>query len=98
MASLSIRKLDDETCEQLRALAARHGVSMEEEVRQIFEAGRRFPGAYGGSVFEGLRSQPGSQKECAGADRSRGEALIHPATGRMVKSSPEPLNAKGNPR
>lgn len=37
MTSLSIRKLDDETCEQLRARAARHGVSMEEEVRQILK-------------------------------------------------------------
>jgi plasmid stability protein len=37
MAILSIRKLDDETCEQLRARAARHGLSMEEEVRQILK-------------------------------------------------------------
>lgn len=35
MASLSIRKLDDEIYERLRAQAARRGVSMEEEVRQI---------------------------------------------------------------
>jgi plasmid stability protein len=35
LASLSIRKLDDETYERLQAQAARHGVSMEEEVRQI---------------------------------------------------------------
>lgn len=35
MASLSIRKLDDETYERLRVQAARRGVSMEEEVRQI---------------------------------------------------------------
>ena len=35
MASLSIRKLDDEVYEQLRTRAARHGVSMEEEARQI---------------------------------------------------------------
>lgn len=35
MASLSIRKLDDEIYERLQAQAARHGVSMEEEVRQI---------------------------------------------------------------
>lgn len=35
MASLSIRKLDDETYERLQTQAARHGVSMEEEVRQI---------------------------------------------------------------
>jgi plasmid stability protein len=37
MASLSIRKLDDETYEQLRDRAARHGVSMEEEARQILK-------------------------------------------------------------
>jgi len=35
MASLSIRKVDDETYNRLRDRAARHGVSMEEEVRQI---------------------------------------------------------------
>lgn len=37
MASLSIRKLDDEIYDQLRARAARHGVSMEEEARQILK-------------------------------------------------------------
>ena len=35
MASLSIRKLDDEVHARLRDRAARHGVSMEEEARQI---------------------------------------------------------------
>lgn len=35
MASLSVRKLDDHIYEQLRVRAAKHGVSMEEEVRQI---------------------------------------------------------------
>jgi plasmid stability protein len=35
MASLSIRKLDEKTYERLRERAARHGVSMEEEARQI---------------------------------------------------------------
>ena len=35
MASLSVRKLDDIVYEQLRIRAARHGVAMEEEVRQI---------------------------------------------------------------
>ena len=35
MASLSIRKLEENTLEKLRARAAQHGVSMEEEVRQI---------------------------------------------------------------
>jgi plasmid stability protein len=35
LASLSIRKLDDEVYEQLQARAERHGVSMEEEARKI---------------------------------------------------------------
>lgn len=35
MASISIRKLDDKVYERLRLRAAKHGVSMEEEVRQI---------------------------------------------------------------
>ena len=37
MASLSIRKLDDETYEGLKARALRRGVSMEEEARQILK-------------------------------------------------------------
>lgn len=37
MASLSIRKLDDDTYDRLRARATRHGISMEEEVRQILK-------------------------------------------------------------
>jgi plasmid stability protein len=37
LASLSIRKLDDETYDRLRARATRHGISMEEEVRQILK-------------------------------------------------------------
>ena len=35
MASLSVRKLDDGVHEKLRIRAAKHGVSMEEETRQI---------------------------------------------------------------
>jgi len=64
MASLSIRKLDDETVAHLRVRAARHGVSMEEEVRQILRravatperlgdlAVRLFSPAWGGGEFE----------------------------------------------
>ena len=37
MASLSVRNLDDETYEKLRARAARDGISMEEEVRRILK-------------------------------------------------------------
>jgi plasmid stability protein len=35
MASISVRKLDDETLKRLRVRAAEHGVSMEEEARRI---------------------------------------------------------------
>ena len=35
MASLSVRRIDRELYERLRVRAAQHGVSMEEEVRQI---------------------------------------------------------------
>ena len=37
MANLSVRRIDDETYEQLRVRAAKHGVSMEEEVRRILK-------------------------------------------------------------
>ena len=35
MASLSVRKLEEETLSRLRIRAAKHGVSMEEEARRI---------------------------------------------------------------
>jgi plasmid stability protein len=35
MATLNVRRLDERAYEQLRIRAARHGVSMEEEARQI---------------------------------------------------------------
>jgi len=37
MANLSIRKLDESVFSRLRMLAETHGVSMEEEVRQILK-------------------------------------------------------------
>lgn len=64
MASLSVRKLDDSTLKQLRIRAAEHGVSMEEEARQIIKlavstperlgdlAIRLFAPAYGGPELE----------------------------------------------
>lgn len=35
--NLSVRKLDEETYEQLRLRALEHGISMEEEARQILK-------------------------------------------------------------
>ncbi|MEQ1636280.1 MAG: Arc family DNA-binding protein [Methylococcales bacterium] len=37
MANLSIRKLDEEVFSRLRIMATTHGISMEEEVRQILK-------------------------------------------------------------
>ena len=37
MASLSIRKLDEDTYERLRVRAAKHSISMEEEARRILK-------------------------------------------------------------
>jgi antitoxin FitA len=37
MANLTIRNVDDATKQRLRMQAARHGVSMEEEVRRILK-------------------------------------------------------------
>lgn len=37
MPNISVRKIDQETLDRLRVLAARDGVSMEEEVRRILK-------------------------------------------------------------
>lgn len=43
MASISVRKLDDSVYDQLRIRAAKHGVSMEEEARQIISKAVMIP-------------------------------------------------------
>jgi plasmid stability protein len=47
MASLTIRKLDDQTYERLKDRAVRDGVSMEEEVRRILARAVAPPGRLG---------------------------------------------------
>jgi plasmid stability protein len=47
VASLTIRKLDDQTYERLKDRAARDGVSMEEEVRRILARAVAPPGQLG---------------------------------------------------
>ena len=37
MGSLSVRRIDDATLEQLRLRAERHGVTLEEEARRILK-------------------------------------------------------------
>ena len=47
MANLSVRKIDEETLKKLKIRAAEHGVSMEEEVRQILMQSVRAPSRLG---------------------------------------------------
>lgn len=52
MASLSVRKLDDDIYERLKRRAAEHGVSMEEEVRGILERAVATPERLGKLALE----------------------------------------------
>ncbi len=52
MASLSVRKIENEVYEGLRNRAARHGVSMEEEVRRILRRAVAAPDRLGQLAVE----------------------------------------------
>ena len=52
MASLSVRKLDDDIVHKLRLRAAQHGVSMEEEVRRIIMQAVSAPAHLGDMALE----------------------------------------------
>jgi plasmid stability protein len=47
MANLSVRNIDEQTVANLRVRAARHGVSMEEEIRQILRNAAATPDRLG---------------------------------------------------
>lgn len=55
MASITIRRLDDATKERLRAQAARHGRSMEEEARAILTVAVATTGPSGENLAELIR-------------------------------------------
>lgn len=63
MSSLTIRNVDDATKQRLRLRAARHGVSMEEEVRRLLKEALRpaqAPSGLGGRLrnrFAGLATE-----------------------------------------
>ena len=59
MASLSVRKLDDETLSRLRIRAAKHGVSMEEEARRILKEAVGVPEHLGDFALEIFGSKHG---------------------------------------
>jgi len=69
MPNLSVRKLDQDVYDRLRVRAARHGTSMEEEVRRIItlavsapeRLGALFSSAFGpdnGGILEPHQRQP----------------------------------------
>lgn len=63
MASLRISQLDDETCERLRVRAVQHGVSIEEEARQIITRTVSAPERIGDLFLEIFSPAGGSDLE-----------------------------------
>jgi plasmid stability protein len=52
MPSLSVRKIDSDVYERLRVRAAKHGVSMDEEVRRILRRAVSAPERLGDLALE----------------------------------------------
>lgn len=79
MPSLSILKLDDETYKRLQVQAARRGVSIEEEVRQILaravsppeRLGNLFLEVFGPARGEDLELPPREPRDPMGLGGSR---------------------------
>ena len=63
MASLSVRKLDDDTYRRLRVRAAEQGVSMEEEVRRILRRAVSAPSSLGQLAVECFGPAHGTELE-----------------------------------
>jgi plasmid stability protein len=55
MASITIRKLDEQTKARLRLRAARHGRSMEEEARTLLRSALQAEGAGPGNLADSIR-------------------------------------------
>lgn len=65
MASLSVRRIESEVYERLRARAGRHGVSMEEEVRRILRSAVAAPERLGELALECFGSAHGAEVQLA---------------------------------
>ncbi len=59
MATLSVRKLDDDVLNRLRVRAAQHGVSMEEEARKILRRAVAAPDRLGDLAVQFFGSEYG---------------------------------------
>jgi len=55
MTSITVRRIEDRVKAKLRARAARHGRSMEEEVREILRAAADEPLAKAESLWDAIR-------------------------------------------
>ncbi|MBK5071631.1 plasmid stabilization protein [Budviciaceae bacterium CWB-B4] len=74
MATITIRNLDDELKASLRIAAARHGNSMEEEVRNILSKALQTPqpkGGLGSRINQRFRSIGGVDLEISRPDQPR---------------------------
>ena len=71
MANVSIRKLDDHVYNRIREQAIRHGVSMEEEIRQIISRAVSTPK----SIRDVFRSHFGQKN---GIDLTNAQSMRHP--------------------
>lgn len=63
MASLSVRKIDDDIYRMLKRRAAEHGLSIEEEVRQIIRRAVEAPTDLGQFALECFGSAHGAKLE-----------------------------------
>lgn len=75
MSSISVRRIDETTLEQLRARAALHGVSMEEEVRCIIQAAVSGPARFGDLAVSTFGAEHGVDMDLPGHDAHEPPAL-----------------------
>ena len=66
MANLSVRRIDQDTYQRLRVRAAEHGVSMEEEVRQILTRAVSAPDDLGELALRLFGQKHGVELELSG--------------------------------
>lgn len=82
MASLTIRNLDDKVKARLRVRAARHGRSMEDEVREILRVATAKGEMTGGNLAQAVRRRfaavGGVDLELARRDPLRGPPGFEP--------------------
>lgn len=57
MSTMTIRDMDDDLSSRLRALAARHGRSVEDEAKDILRTALSSESVAGGSLYEAIRAR-----------------------------------------